>query len=118
MKQINIQNIIQLSGIRILKIHSKHSYVYYIQELKMAKSEHCVEEVIGNGNKVNRNKLCKPFDKMAKGVYSITSLAYDGGIIAHLSSIFKESVQIKCHQVSRTNTEQLSYNKQAYIGIP
>ena len=84
----------------------------------MAESEHCVEQIISNGNKVNRNKSCKPFDKMAKGVCSITSLAYHGGIIAHLSSIFKESVQVKCHQVSRTNTNQLSYNKQSNIGIP
>ena len=118
MKQINIQNNIQLSGIRILKIHSEYSHVYYIQELKKAESQHRVEEVISNGNKVNRNKSCKPFDKMAKGLYSITSLAYHGGITAHLSSTFKESIQVTCHQDSRTNTNQLSYNKQLYIGIP
>ena len=76
----------------------------------MVESEHCVEEVISNGskvNKVNRNKSCKSFYKMAKGLYSITSLAYHGGVITYLSSTFKRSVQVKCHQLSRTNTNQL-----------
>ena len=37
---------------------SKYLYVHHIQELNMAESEHCVEEVTGEESKVNWNK-CK-----------------------------------------------------------
>ena len=33
--------------------------MHYTQELKMAESAHCVEEVISKDNKLNRNKFMK-----------------------------------------------------------
>ena len=41
----------------MLKMHGEYLHMHYLQELKMAESKHCVEEVINEDNEVNRNKF-------------------------------------------------------------